>query len=213
MARPDENRKDDIIKIETALGHTGDLDPHPTSGPTGFYGVRQMDGIKRFQKRNGLAGDGVVKPGGPTIRALSRALATQTAPQNASGATGRANSTDEHTQRFGGPTAQRRIPARSAFADVDGDETATKKELQNHSEQDATRNAILRRLRDRGVSLQQGERPLSVNDLIQLLELVDTPDAEFSATDVFRWIQAIKNNIDPPKPPVIDSPTHTGPRG
>ena len=71
MARADENREDDIIKIETVLGHTGDLDPRPTGGPTGFYGVRQMEGIKRFQKRNGLTEDGIVKPGGPTIRALA----------------------------------------------------------------------------------------------------------------------------------------------
>jgi len=74
MARPDENREDDVAKLETMLGHSGDLDLRETGGPTGYYGVRQMEAAQRFQKRNGLEPDGIVRPNGPTFRKLSQQL-------------------------------------------------------------------------------------------------------------------------------------------
>lgn len=60
-------RRSDAIKLETILGNSGDVDLETVGGPTGLSGEALDKGIRAYQKRNGLAVDGWVRPGGPTI--------------------------------------------------------------------------------------------------------------------------------------------------
>lgn len=68
------NRRPDVAKVETFLDRTGQLDLITTDGPTGYYGSRVDQGIRRFQKDNALKVDGLVKPEGPTIQRLGTVL-------------------------------------------------------------------------------------------------------------------------------------------
>jgi peptidoglycan hydrolase-like protein with peptidoglycan-binding domain len=68
------NARADVAKIETLLGLAGTLDLQKTDGPTGYAGQRLLDGIRVFQKQNGLRVDGRLNPGGPTLKVLSQSL-------------------------------------------------------------------------------------------------------------------------------------------
>ena len=68
-----DNRPNDVAKVETRLGQTGHLDLGATDGPTGYFGARTEQAVKRFQKDHGLNVDGRLNPGGETIRALGTA--------------------------------------------------------------------------------------------------------------------------------------------
>lgn len=70
VGRRGRNRRRDVAKVETLLDRTGDLDLDRTGGPTGYFGSPQEDGIRRFQRRNGLKVDGLVNPKGPTLASL-----------------------------------------------------------------------------------------------------------------------------------------------
>ncbi len=63
--------EDDVVKTKTALERTGDYKA-PAWGVTGFPDDDMFDGLKSFQKREGLAVDGVMKPGGPTEKRLGQ---------------------------------------------------------------------------------------------------------------------------------------------
>jgi hypothetical protein len=61
------NNRRDVFKIESILADAGGLDVAATNGPTGF-GYHTLDeGVRKYQKRNGLKVDGWLRPGGPTI--------------------------------------------------------------------------------------------------------------------------------------------------
>ncbi len=75
VGRRGDNGRIDVAKIETLLGNAGYLDLDATEGPTGYYGARVEDALKRFQKDGGLKADGLVNPDGPTLAALTRAAA------------------------------------------------------------------------------------------------------------------------------------------
>lgn len=75
VGRRGDNDRIDVAKIETLLGKSGYLDLDTTEGPTGYYGARVEDALKRFQKDGGLKADGLVNPDGPTLAALTRAAA------------------------------------------------------------------------------------------------------------------------------------------
>lgn len=75
VGRRGDNDRIDVAKIETLLGKSGYLDLDATEGPTGYYGARVEDALKRFQKDGGLKADGLVNPDGPTLAALTRAAA------------------------------------------------------------------------------------------------------------------------------------------
>lgn len=75
VGRRGANDRIDVAKIETLLGRAGYLDLAPTDGPTGYYGARLENALKRFQKDDGLKADGLVNPDGPTLAALTRATA------------------------------------------------------------------------------------------------------------------------------------------
>lgn len=61
------HRRADALKLETILGNSGDMDLEYVGGPTGFGGDAFQQGLRSYQKRNGLKVDGWVRPGGPTI--------------------------------------------------------------------------------------------------------------------------------------------------
>lgn len=75
VGRRGDNDRTDVVKIETLLSKSGYLDLDATEGPTGYYGARVEDALKRFQKDGGLKADGLVNPDGPTLAALTRAAA------------------------------------------------------------------------------------------------------------------------------------------
>lgn len=68
------NRRPDVAKVETFLGHTGHLDLGKTEGPTGYYGSRVDAGIRGFQRDNALRIDGLINPNGPTLQRIGATL-------------------------------------------------------------------------------------------------------------------------------------------
>lgn len=65
------NDRADVAKVETGLGRLGYMDLARTDGPTGYFGSRHDQAIKRFQKDTGLKTDGHLSPGGPTLRKMA----------------------------------------------------------------------------------------------------------------------------------------------
>ena len=74
------NRRADVGKVETFLSKTGNFDLNDTDGPTGYYGMRLEDAVNGFQEANGLKTDGLLNPGGKTIKALAGKLKGQIEP-------------------------------------------------------------------------------------------------------------------------------------
>lgn len=74
------NRRADVAKVETFLGRTGHLDLAKTDGPTGYYGTRLDQSIRRFQKDSALKVDGLINPGGPTLQRISATLSAALVP-------------------------------------------------------------------------------------------------------------------------------------
>ena len=62
----------DIAKIEGILANSGDYSLDRTQGPTGYWGLSLDDGIRKYQKRNGLKVDGALRPDGPTIEHMRK---------------------------------------------------------------------------------------------------------------------------------------------
>ena len=77
------NRPDDVIKVESLLAESGDYDPTPTDGPTGYFGRNLRAGIERYQSRTGLRMDGLLNPDGATISTLRGQLQTRLAGRRA----------------------------------------------------------------------------------------------------------------------------------
>lgn len=65
--------EEDILSLKKALSASGHYVAPPT-GLTGKSDALMFDGMKRFQKRAGLAVDGVASPDGPTVKALNVAF-------------------------------------------------------------------------------------------------------------------------------------------
>ncbi|MBI3506296.1 MAG: peptidoglycan-binding protein, partial [Proteobacteria bacterium] len=61
------SKRGDVAKLEGILANAGDYSLERTQGPTGYWGLALDDGIRKYQKRNGLKTDGILRPGGPTI--------------------------------------------------------------------------------------------------------------------------------------------------
>lgn len=68
------NKRDDVAKVETLLGQSGHMDLKATGGPTGYPGMRLVDGIKSYQKANGLKVDGYLNPNGETMASFKSTL-------------------------------------------------------------------------------------------------------------------------------------------
>jgi len=60
----------DVCKLQELLHLEGYLDIAATNGPTGIWGAREDYALRKFQRDNGLAIDGVVWPRGETIEAI-----------------------------------------------------------------------------------------------------------------------------------------------
>ena len=73
-----KNDRTDVAVTEKLLHQNGVLDTNQTKGPTGYFGMRADQAIRTFQKDKGLKVDGLMLPGGPTIKALQ--AGTQKAP-------------------------------------------------------------------------------------------------------------------------------------
>lgn len=104
--------EDDVVKTKTALKKTGDYKA-PEWGVTGYPDQSMFDGLKSFQKREGLQVDGVMKPGGPTEKRLAQKTAAQPATgwgasgTSASNRAGQSNQQPEgrgHPDKVRGPT-------------------------------------------------------------------------------------------------------------
>ena len=64
------NRPADVRRLQGLLHLEGYLDTAATGGPTGLWGGRDDYALRKFQKDNGLAIDGIVLPGGETIETI-----------------------------------------------------------------------------------------------------------------------------------------------
>lgn len=67
---------DDSYRTKKALADLGHLKA-PETGLTRYPDQSMIEGLKAFQRKNGLKTDGVMKPGGPTINHLNQTLATE----------------------------------------------------------------------------------------------------------------------------------------
>ncbi|MCZ8309328.1 MAG: hypothetical protein O9320_00645 [Magnetospirillum sp.] len=61
------NGRRDVFKVESILADAGDLDFAGTNGPSGYGQYTLDDGVRKYQKRNGLKVDGWLRPDGPTV--------------------------------------------------------------------------------------------------------------------------------------------------
>lgn len=64
----------DIMNTKRALNQLGYYDVPPERGIDDWTDHAMFDGIRRFQKSNGLKVDGFMRPGGPTENAINRRL-------------------------------------------------------------------------------------------------------------------------------------------
>jgi hypothetical protein len=64
------NRPEDVCRLQALLHLEGYLDTAITNGPSGHWDARADFSLRKFQKDNGLAIDGIVRPGGETIEAM-----------------------------------------------------------------------------------------------------------------------------------------------
>jgi hypothetical protein len=65
------NRRSDVFKLQTLLHRDGYLDAAgPEAGWGGDWGNRDDYALRRFQRDNGLAVDGLVEPEGETMDAF-----------------------------------------------------------------------------------------------------------------------------------------------
>lgn len=71
VGRSGRNERPDVAKVENLLGKSGHLDLDKTDGPTGYFGTRLEEAVKRFQKDHGLKPDAFINPGGETISAMA----------------------------------------------------------------------------------------------------------------------------------------------
>lgn len=61
-----DNLREDVIRAQVLLGNSGDYDLAALGAPTGWPGGELWRGIRRYQKRKGLAADGFLLPLGET---------------------------------------------------------------------------------------------------------------------------------------------------
>lgn len=65
----------DIVNTKRALAALGYYSVPPERGIDDWTDSPMFDGIRRFQKANGLKVDGFMRPGGPTERAINQQVA------------------------------------------------------------------------------------------------------------------------------------------
>lgn len=67
------NRSADVKQVKVALGGLGLMPEDPSDDPHGFVDHPMLEGLKRFQEKQGLKTDGIVAPAGPTEARLNEA--------------------------------------------------------------------------------------------------------------------------------------------
>lgn len=75
----------DIVNTKTALNQLGYYDVPDHRGVDDWTDDAMFNGIKAFQKDNGLKVDGFMRPGGPTEQTINRLLADNGAGREANG--------------------------------------------------------------------------------------------------------------------------------
>jgi|GEM_PF-1024989 len=70
----DGNKPDDVKRVRLGLVGNGFLEPHPRNENSDVYDDEAQSAVKSFQKKNKLKEDGLLNPGGPTLKALNNAL-------------------------------------------------------------------------------------------------------------------------------------------
>ena len=73
VSRTSNANENDVLKTKKALNATGHY-TMPDYGVTPWPDTKMFEGLESFQKQNGLKVDGVMKPSGPTARALGDTL-------------------------------------------------------------------------------------------------------------------------------------------
>ena len=68
------NDRTDVGKLEALMHMAGVYDLDATGGPTGYYGARLKQAVRKFQKAHALRIDGDVNPHGETIRTIAQNL-------------------------------------------------------------------------------------------------------------------------------------------
>ncbi|MDV7338449.1 peptidoglycan-binding domain-containing protein [Terasakiella sp. A23] len=76
ISQSSNTQPDDVLKTKSALAQTGDY-KIPDFGITDIPDMGMIEGLKSFQKKNGLKVDGVMKPHGPTEAKLGEAMGRQ----------------------------------------------------------------------------------------------------------------------------------------
>ncbi|NVJ90460.1 MAG: hypothetical protein HWE34_02325 [Methylocystaceae bacterium] len=76
ISQSSNTQPDDVLKTKSALAQTGDYKV-PDFGITDIPDMGMIDGLKKFQQKNGLKVDGVMKPGGPTEAKIGETMANQ----------------------------------------------------------------------------------------------------------------------------------------
>lgn len=71
VGRGQDNRREDVARVEVLMERKGDYDISRTDGPTGIFSLGLEDSVKNFQTRSGLKTDGLIFPRGETVTALS----------------------------------------------------------------------------------------------------------------------------------------------
>lgn len=70
-----DNHRPDVAKAETFLHRAGHYKPLTQDGPSGYHNGDLDAAIRTFQKDKQLKVDGLINPGGPTVKALASQLA------------------------------------------------------------------------------------------------------------------------------------------
>lgn len=80
VGRGRANQRSDVIKIESLLGRAGLFDVERLDGPLGYANEQLDKPIRDFQRKNGLAVDGYLRPEGPTIGKFKELYGGEYAP-------------------------------------------------------------------------------------------------------------------------------------
>lgn len=80
VGRGRANQRSDVIKIESLLGRAGLFDVERLDGPLGYANEQLDKPIRDFQRKNGLAVDGYLRPDGPTIGKFKELYGGEYAP-------------------------------------------------------------------------------------------------------------------------------------
>ncbi|MDR1025764.1 MAG: peptidoglycan-binding protein, partial [Lactobacillus sp.] len=73
IATGSENNIEDTLNLKYSMKDLG-LYEEPSWGMQGFADQQMFESIKTFQKQNGLKVDGIIKPDGPTEKAINDRL-------------------------------------------------------------------------------------------------------------------------------------------